>query len=103
VPIERTTLRGVKVFAAIAGMDLLGPAKQHDAIWHFFFKVRGRGTEPKFKAEQVHLAVVIDHEDFVRVNLRKEELNGDAAGVSTPKVSEYNLVLLTYHLLLCPQ
>ena len=93
VPIERTTLRGVKVYAAIAGKDLTEPAKQRDAIWHFFFRVRGRSNEPKFKAEQLQLAVVIDHEDFARVELRKEEPN-EVAGTDTPtKASKCNPVL----------
>jgi hypothetical protein len=88
VLIERTTLRGVKVYAAIAGKDLTEPAKQHDTIWHFFFRVRGRGTEPKFKAKQLQLAVVIDHEDFACAELRKDELS-EVTGVNAPaKVSE---------------
>ena len=96
VPIERTTLRGAKIHAAIAGRDLREPAKQHDAIWHFFFKARGRGTEPKFKAEQLQLAVVINYEDFARVELRKEELNGvTVTSMNAPtKVSKYSLVFL---------
>jgi hypothetical protein len=69
VPIARTTLRGVKVYAAIAGKDLMEPAKQHDAIWHFFFKVHGRGTKPKFKAEELHLTLVMDYEDFALAEL----------------------------------
>ncbi len=90
VPIERTMLRGVKVFAAIAGKDLTGPVKEHDAIWHFFFKTRGRGTEPKFKAEQLQLAVVIDYEDFAHVKLRRGELNEDTGMNRPTKVSKYN-------------
>lgn len=96
VPIERTTLRGVKVYAAIAGKDLTEPAKQRDAIWHFFFRIRGKSAEPKFKAEQLALAVVIDHKDFARVELRKEEQNGvTSANAPTTKVSKYVPVLFT--------
>ena len=97
VPIEKTTLRGVKVFAAIAGKDLAEPAKQQDAIWHFVFKVRGKGAEAKFKAEQLQLAVVIDYKDFERAELRKEELNAIAGTDTLTKVSLYNPGLLTYH------
>ena len=83
VPIERTTLQGAKVYAAIAGKDLTEPEKRHDAIWHFFFRAHGKGTELKFRAEQLQLAVVIDHEEYERVQLRKEELDG-ITGVNTP-------------------
>lgn len=98
VPIERTTLRGVKVYAAIAGKDLMEPAKHRDAIWPFFFHVRGKGAEPKFKAEQLSLAVVIDYKDFLHVELMKEEQNGDTStNAPTTKVSEFNPVLFMYH------
>lgn len=83
VPIERTTLRGAKVYAAIAGKDLTEPEKQHDAIWHFFFRVRGKSAEKKFRAEQLQLAVVIDHEEYERVQLRKEELD-EITGANAP-------------------
>jgi hypothetical protein len=96
VPIERTTLRGVKVFAAIAGMDLTEPAKQRDAIWPFFFRVRGKGAEPKFKAEQLSLAVVIDYKDFARVELRKEEKNGVTdTNAPTTKVIQSSFVYVS--------
>ncbi len=97
VPIERTTLRGSKIFAAIAGNDLTVPAKGQDAIWHFFFKARGKNPEPKFKAEQLDLAVVIDFELFTEIELRREKLNEDTDSDVPTKVSEYNLVLFMYH------
>lgn len=65
VPLVRTTLRGVRVHAAIAGKALGGkPAKPRDAIWHFVCKIRGNSTEPKFRTDQVQLAVVISNDDF---------------------------------------
>jgi hypothetical protein len=73
MPIKRTTLRGAKVIAAIAGKDLLELVKKNDAIWHFFLKVCGKGKELKFKAQQLQLAVVIDYEDFANIELRKDE------------------------------
>lgn len=89
VPIERTTLRGVKVYAPIAGKDLTGPAKQRDAIWHYFFKTRGKAAVPKFRADQIQLAVVIDYDDFQSAELRKERQNGAGTNTFTSKVSEY--------------
>jgi hypothetical protein len=83
VPIERTTLRGTKVHAPIAGMALRGPAPQRDAIWHFFFKTRGRATEPTFKAEQIELAIVLEPEDFIRAEQSRERLNDPDGGDST--------------------
>jgi hypothetical protein len=41
IPLEETTLRGLNVFAAIAGKGLTQPVKKRDAIWSFFYKVRG--------------------------------------------------------------
>ena len=81
IPIERTTLQGAKIIAAIAGKDLLEPVKKHDVMWHFFFKAR-QGNEPKFKAEQLQLAVIIDYEDFADVELRKEDAE-ELDGVTT--------------------
>lgn len=108
LPIEKTTLRGVKVFAAIAGKDLTEPAKQNDAIWHFVFKVRGKSKEHKFKAEQLQLAVVIDYEDFERVEEMKDVNEGYEVAntgntrrgtdiLSPRKVSEYNPGLFITH------
>lgn len=73
VPIENTTLRGVQIHAPIAGKALREPAKLHDAIWHFVCKPRGSSSsEPKFKAEQVELAVVISNLDFKKAEDKKE-------------------------------
>jgi len=95
VPIERTTLWGVKLFATIAGKDLTEPVKQHNAIWHFFFKVCGKGTEPKFKANQLELAVIIDHEELAHVELTKED--SELTGVNAlTKVSNFIPVLFVY-------
>jgi hypothetical protein len=97
VPMERTTLRGAKVYAPIAGKDLAEPVKQRDAIWHFFFKVRGKGPEPKFRAEQLQLAVVLDYEDIAHIELRKEQLNPDIGTSTSTRVSGYNPILLVYY------
>jgi hypothetical protein len=97
VPIERTTLRGSKIFAAIAGQDLTVPAKGQDAIWHFVFKARGHNIKPKFRAKQLQLTLAIDYEEFAQVELRREELN-EVTGSDVPtKVSKYNPVLFMYH------
>jgi hypothetical protein len=74
VPIERTTLRGVKVHAPIAGKALTPPlaAKQRDAIWDFFFKIRGKATLKTFRTGQIDLAVVIESEDFKCAEERRD-------------------------------
>jgi len=38
--------------------------KEHDAIWHFVFKMRGNSTKRTFKPEEVRLAVVMEYEDY---------------------------------------
>jgi len=96
VPIERTTLRGVKVFAAIAGKDKVHkdttePTGQRDAIWHFFYKARGKSPQPKFRAEELKLAVVIDYEEYERIKQMKEDLDLEHDNTPSPtKVSKYN-------------
>jgi len=98
VPIEGTTLRGVKVYAAITGKDLTEPAKQQDVIWHFLFRVCGKSTEPTFKAEQIQLAVVINYKDYACIKFRKEKLNGSTTSMYAPTmVCKYNLVLFMYY------
>jgi hypothetical protein len=87
VPIERTTLRGVKVYATIARQDVMETTKECNVIWHFFFKICGTGTEPKFRAEELELVVVIDYEDFACAELRREEME-EATSLNVPtKVS----------------
>jgi len=73
VPLSSTTLRGVKIHAAIAGAALNGkPAKQRDAMSHLLSKSRGRkGGEQTFKYEQVKLAIVISQEDIGECEKRK--------------------------------
>ena len=88
VPIESTTLRGVKVHAAIAGKALTQPVKQRDAIWHFVYKIRGRATEPTFKAEQIDLAIVIDQDDFREAEDRREQAyDTDTADLGTSSMA----------------
>jgi hypothetical protein len=96
VPIEKTMLQGSKIYAAIAGQDLTVPVKGQDAIWHFVFKACEQNPEPKFKAKQLELAVVINYKLFTELELRREKLSEDSdTGLDIPtKVSEYNLVLL---------
>ena len=85
VPMERTTLQGIKVHAAITGKAQTQPTKQRDAMWHFFYKIRGRAAEPTFKGDQLDLAVVIDQEDFEAVEDRREQaLDLDAADDEAP-------------------
>jgi hypothetical protein len=72
IPIENTTLRGVQIHAPIAGKALREPARPRDAIWHFVCKTRGATSEPKFKAEQVELAVVISDSDFKKAEDKRE-------------------------------
>lgn len=77
VPLERTTLRGIKRHAAIAGKALEGskePVKQRDAIWNCFFK-RGKNGQATFKSEQLDLAVIIDTEDYNHAVERRELLH----------------------------
>jgi len=38
VAIQDTTLRGLKIHAAIAGKDFIGPVQECDTILHFFMK-----------------------------------------------------------------
>lgn len=94
VPIENTTLRGVKILAAIAGKDLLGPAKERDAILGFFLKPRGKTNEVIFKPGEVELALVIDEADYMLASRKREEvfeLTED--GIMPPhKVCRHDLV-----------
>jgi hypothetical protein len=64
VAIKDTTLRDIKVHTAIAGKDLVGPAKERDSILGFFMKPHGKTGELVFKTSQLALAIVIDPKDF---------------------------------------
>ena len=88
IPLERTTLRGVNEHAPIAGYEHVGPAKEHDAIWHFFYKIRGKGSEPTFKVRQLQLAVVIDEDDFNRAEEMKNLVNNVGVSDAITKVSK---------------
>jgi hypothetical protein len=99
VPLERTTLRGRKVHAPIAGKALSTRPAKRDAIWDFFYKIRGRATEPTFKAEQIDLYVVIEPEDFECAEQRREQLKSDADNITvitTTNVSKYDLILFIW-------
>ena len=104
VLLENTTLRGVRVHAPIAGKALMQPPKQYDAIWPFFYKIRGQKSEPTFKAEQLELAVVIDEEDVIQAEHLKEgaiDPDFDDTSDIIAKVSERNYILfvwIIYHL-----
>jgi hypothetical protein len=63
VPLERTTLRGLTVYAPIAGKARQQPADERDAILDHFMTTRKNG-ERVFKPRQIDLAVVIDDKDF---------------------------------------
>jgi len=72
VPIKKTTLRGVKVHAAIAGKDLIGPARERDAILDYFMKPDAKTGELVFRPAQIELALVIEYEVFLLVSNEKE-------------------------------
>jgi hypothetical protein len=74
-PLEKTTLRGIKVMAPIAGKARIEPAKKRDAIWDFFFKRRGKSTVPTFRPDEIELALVIDYKDFESAEHGKKQHN----------------------------
>jgi hypothetical protein len=75
VAIQDTTLRGIKILAAIAGKDLIGPAKERDAILDFFMKPHGGKLDGVvFKPGQIDLAIVIDSDDYHTALRKREEV-----------------------------
>ena len=81
VPIENMTLQGAHIHAPITGKALLGPAKPCDAIWHFICKPCGsNSSEPKFKANQVELVLVISDLDFKKAEDKKEGHSTETKG-----------------------
>jgi hypothetical protein len=88
IPLEQTTLRGVDEHVPITGYEHLGPAKECDAIWHFFYKVHGKGLEPTFKARQLQLAVIIDEDDFNHAEEMKNLVNNIGVSDAVTKVSK---------------
>jgi hypothetical protein len=72
VPLERTTLRGVSVYAPIAGKARQEPANERDAIFDQFMTTRKNGQV--FKPRQIDLAVIIDDNDFQCAEDRREEI-----------------------------
>jgi hypothetical protein len=73
VPLQNTTLRGVKVHAAIAGKALTEAVKQRDAIYDLFVKGRGKAKERSFKPEQIELAIMVDEQDYLEAERKREE------------------------------
>jgi len=63
VPLERTTLWGLTVYAPIAGKARQQPANECDAILDYFMTTR-KNSEQVFKPHQIDLVVVIDDKDF---------------------------------------
>lgn len=96
LPIEKTTLRGIKVIAAIAGKDLIGPARERDAILEFFMKPRGKTGEPVFKTGQLDLAIVIDPEDLESVEHMRERIHevDDNSAIIRHKVCIHGLMFI---------
>jgi hypothetical protein len=93
VAIEDTTLRGMKIHAAIAGKDLLEPPKERDAILHFFLKPCGKTSEVVFKPGQIELALVIDEMDYkLALEKREEAFELTEDGIALhPKVCKLKL------------
>lgn len=75
MPIENTTLRGIIIYAAIAGKDLREPAVKRDAILGFFMKQNGKKTGEKvFRNGQLDLAIVVDPVDYKRAMEKREHI-----------------------------
>ena len=72
----------------ITGYEHVGLAKECNTIWHFFYKVYGKGLEPTFKARQLQLAVVIDEDDFNCAEEMKNLINDIGVSDVVTKVSE---------------
>jgi hypothetical protein len=73
LPLTKTTLRGLSIYAPIAGKDLPQPAKPRDAIWSSFYHARGtKSRVPTFKTGEIQLALVIDFEDFLHAEEKRE-------------------------------
>lgn len=100
VPLERTTLRGIKRYAAIAGKALAPsedsdgeppePVKQRDAIWMCFITTRARTGEVIFKGGQLDLAIEIYSDDFDRAM----EKRTDGSLFEHPKSPVQNVTVL---------
>jgi len=69
IPLVETTLRGQKIYAAIAGKDLGHPAEEQDAIWHFVFKTRGgKSTKRTFRMEELKLDLIVEYEKYAKAD-----------------------------------
>lgn len=73
VPLERTTLRGLTIYAPIAGKARQQPAKELDAILDQFMTTRKDGKQV-FKARQLELVLVIDNVDFQHAEERRNPI-----------------------------
>jgi hypothetical protein len=95
--IKDTTLQDIKVHTAIAGKDLVGPAKECDAILGFFMKSHGKTGELVFKTGQLALAIVIDPKDFdSAVDMRENTgyKSDDNSVFPCPKVCKHNIIFI---------
>jgi hypothetical protein len=96
VAIQDTTLWGLKILALIAGKDLIGPVKEHDAILDFFMKPHGgKSNGVVFKSGQIDLAIVIDSMDyFLALDEREKVYDLDGNGIALHcKVCTYSMTV----------
>jgi hypothetical protein len=73
LPLENTTLRGLKVYTPITGKAHQQPADERDTIFNLFITTHKTG-EQVFKPHQIDLAVVIDDVDFQCVEEWREQI-----------------------------
>jgi len=97
VAIHDTTLRGLKIHAAITGKDFIGPVQECDTILHFFMKPHGgRSDGVIYRSSQVDLAVIIDSVDYFHVMDKREgvyELDENSITICC-KVCTHDLVII---------
>ena len=98
VPIEKTTLRGDAIHAAIAGKGLRGPAAKRDTILGCFMKQQQgkKAGEKVFRSSQLDLAVVIDAVDYKCAMTQREriyDLDEDGLVIGH-KVGMHNLMFI---------
>ena len=72
MPLERTTLCGVSVYASIAGKARQELANKHDAIFDQFITTHKNGQV--FKPCQINLTVIINNNNFQCAEDRREEM-----------------------------
>jgi hypothetical protein len=96
VAIQDTTLRGLKIHAAIAGKDFIGPVQECDAILHFFMRPRGGKSDGViYRSSQVDLSVVIDPVDYFHAMDKRERVYElDENSIPSRKVCTHDLFLI---------